>query len=89
MIIENRVIEQTRNCVLCGRRTRLAKEYGYKNGISIVIPLCGSCEKHIGLCLPGSMDICLKGIAQSVRLSHIVTDDERRLQELQKKGIDV
>lgn len=85
MIIENRAIEHTKNCVLCGRRTRLAKEYGYKDGISILIPLCGDCEKHIGLCLSSSMDICLKGIAQSVRMSHIITDDEKLLQELLRK----
>ncbi len=89
MIIENRAIEHTKNCVLCGKRTRLAKEYSYKDGISILIPLCGDCEKHIGLCLSSSMDICLKGIAQSVRLSHIITDDERKLQELQKKGVKI
>ena len=89
MIIENRAIEHTKNCVLCGKRTRLAKEYGYKDGISILIPLCGDCEKHIGLCLSSSMDICLKGIAQSVRMSHIITDDEKLLQELQKKGVKI
>lgn len=71
-----------KNCVSCGKKTGRYKGYAYKDGIEIDIPVCDKCQNRLTWGLDISMDIHLKGIAQSVRQSIVITYDENRLREL-------
>lgn len=72
----------SKRCAVCGRKTPNSTEYGYVDGISISIPVCRNCEDETGDCMNGAMDAQLKSIAQFVRMSTVITADEKRLSEL-------
>lgn len=74
-----------KKCAVCCKRTANAREYGYKDGISIRIPVCENCKNDVGLCLSQSMNGHLKAISNEVLMSRIITNDERRLKELYQK----
>lgn len=72
-----------RKCVVCGKKTGNYQTYCYVDGIEISVPVCQECKPRFGWCLDTSMKIHLKGIAESVRHSIIITGDEKRIYELQ------
>lgn len=74
-----------KKCVVCHRKTVYAREYGYADGITIRIPVCENCKGDIGMCLNQSMAAHLKGINNAVVMSRIITDDEKRLQEIYRR----
>lgn len=76
----------SRKCVVCNKKTGIYREYGYADGISITIPVCHNCENEVGMYLQPAMDAHLKGIAQSVRMSRLITYDENYIKELQQKA---
>lgn len=78
-------IGDKKKCVVCHRKTVRSYEYGYIDGICIQIPVCQNCKKDVGMCLDLSMDAHLKGINNAVVMSRIITDDEKRLQEIYRK----
>lgn len=71
-----------KKCVCCGRKTGRYKGFAYNDGIEIDVPVCDKCQDSVKWCLDISMDIHLKGIANSVRQSIIITHDQKRLREL-------
>lgn len=71
-----------KKCVCCGKKTGRYKGYAYKDGIEIDVPVCDKCWEKVKMCLDVSMEIHLKGIAQSVMQSIIITCDENRLRKL-------
>lgn len=79
---------EKRNCVYCNKRTNQYKTFGYKNGIEIHIPICSQCEKEgrMQWCIARAMEIHLKGIQESTLLSRIISDDEKYINEIKKKG---
>ena len=72
----------SRICSVCGKKTGNYKAWSYVDGIEITVPVCSKCEDRFGWCLNTSMDIHLKGIKESVRHSIIITQDEKRLREV-------
>ncbi len=72
-----------KKCIVCGHKTGKYMGWAYVDGIEIDVPVCDDCHNKVGYCLDLSMDIHLKGILQSVRMSQIITCDELRLQELE------
>lgn len=75
----------SRICSVCGKKTRNYKAWSYVDGIEITVPVCHKCEDRFGWCLNTSMNIHLKGIKESVRHSIIITNDEKRLIELERE----
>lgn len=71
-----------RICSVCGKKTGNYQAWAYSDGIEISVPVCRKCEDRFGWCLNTSMDIHLKGIKESVRHSIIITNDEKRLMEM-------
>lgn len=55
-----------------------------EKNISISIPVCRNCEDKTGDCMHGAMDAQLKGIAQFVQMSTIITSDEKKISELKE-----
>ena len=76
-----------RKCSICSRRTGRFKSWSYVDGIEIVIPVCDKCADDFGYCIDLSMDAHLKGIAQSVRMSHIITTDEKKISEMRERAV--
>lgn len=73
-----------KKCVCCGKKTGRYKGYAYKDGIEIDIPICDKCQDKVDKwCLDMSMDIHLKGIANSVTQGITISYDENRLRELE------
>ena len=72
-----------KKCVCCGKKTGRYKGFAYSDGIEIDVPVCDKCWEKVKWCLDVSMEIHLKGIAQSVRQSIIITYNENRLRELE------
>lgn len=70
-----------KKCVVCKRKTGRYKGWAYVDGIEIDVPLCNDCQNKVGDCLDQAMDIHLKGIAHSVTMSQIITQDEQLLRE--------
>lgn len=71
-----------RKCVICNHMTGRYKGFAYVDGIEIDVPVCNACWNKVGYMLRDSMDIHLKGISQSIRMSHIITSDEKKLAEM-------
>lgn len=74
-----------RKCSICGHKTGRFKSWSYTGGIEIVVPVCDKCANEFGYCIDLAMDAHLKGISQSVRMSHIITADEKLISELREK----
>ena len=71
-----------RKCVVCGKKTGNYQSWCYVDGIEIDVPVCNKCKPKFGWCLDTAMNIHLKGIAESVRHSIIITSGEKRIWEL-------
>lgn len=72
-----------RKCVVCGKKTGNHVVWCYVDGIEISVPVCQKCRPKFGWCLDTAMNIHLKGIAESIRHSIIITSDEKWIDELQ------
>lgn len=75
---------EKRKCSICNRMTGRYKSWSYVKGIEIVVPICDKCVNEFGYCIDLAMDAHLKGIAQSVRMSHIITADENLITEMRE-----
>lgn len=75
---------ERRKCSICSRMTGRFKSWSYVKGIEIVVPICDKCVNEFGYCIDLAMDAHLKGIAQSVRMSHIITTDENLITEMRE-----
>lgn len=84
MITVNVSSSQNRKCVVCNHKTGLSREYGYADGICITVPVCHKCEDKIGMFLGPAMEVHLKSIAQSVRMSRVITYDEKYVKKLKE-----
>lgn len=76
----------SKKCAVCGKKTPNSTEYSYVDGISINIPVCRNCEDKTGYCMHLAMDSQLKSIAQFVRMSTLITVDEKKISELRMEG---
>lgn len=78
---------ERRKCSVCSRMTGRYKSWSYVKGIEIVVPICNKCANDFGYCADLAMDAHLKGISQTVRMSHIITVDEKTISELKEKAV--
>lgn len=74
-----------KKCAVCGKKTGNYIAWCYADGIEISVPVCHNCRPRFGWCIDKAMDIHLKGIAESVRHSIIITGDEKYIWELEDK----
>ena len=76
---------ETQNCVKCHHRTGDYIEYGYKDGISIKIPVCDECKESMSH-LFSSAKVILPIIQDAVTKSIIISYDENYIGKLKKGG---
>lgn len=85
-MITDGMSSEKRKCVVCEHKTQRYKSWSYVDGIEIVVPVCDDCIESVGMYLNSAMDAHLKAVAQSVRMSHIITTDENLIIKIRKEA---
>lgn len=75
---------EKRNCVKCHHCTSHYVEYGYKDGLSIRIPVCPECKDDACSHLWMHVDGILKIIRSALWASQIIGYDEKTIREERK-----
>lgn len=76
---------EKRKCTCCQSR-KTAENFAYDYcGIFIEIPLCNECQKTATYNLSMQLKPLCTAISRAVIMSHIVGDDEQRIQKYQMK----
>lgn len=65
---------ENRKCVVCNKKTEKYREYMYVDGTSIMVPVCHRCTDRVGMYLDDALEIHLNGIANSIKMSQIITE---------------
>lgn len=75
----------SKKCVVCNRKTPHSLSFEYVDGISINVPVCRECTNKTGILLNEAMGMHLKAIAQSIRMSTVITYDENYIENLKER----